>query len=243
MAHRLNLGIDNASPRRKKIDMKLQHGTPSDIENASMQIIAQELAASSIRIHKENAAVVRRVIHATADFDYAFNLRFSDGAVLCGMKALMAHTPIITDTNMALAGISKPALGKLRCEAHCFMADSDIAASARANGTTRAAAAMEYAAANYPGAIYSIGNAPTALFKLADQIGAGLRPALVIAVPVGFVNVVEGKERIWRVCLSCGVPIIAAMGRKGGSTVAAAIANALLYAASEMQDPAARGWN
>jgi precorrin-8X/cobalt-precorrin-8 methylmutase len=143
---------------------------------------------------------------------------------------------------MARAGVSRPGLEKLGGAVHCFMAEPEIAAAARERGTTRAAAAMAYAAAHYPGAVLAVGNAPTALLKIAELIEGGLRPPLVIAVPVGFVNVVESKERLMAVCQTHGVPAIAAMGRKGGSSVAAAICNALLYAASDMTDPARRGW-
>ena len=122
------------------------------------------------------------------------------------------------------------------------MADPAVAQSAKESGTTRAVAAMHKAAKEYPGAILAVGNAPTALFAIAEEIENGLRPALVIGVPVGFVNVVESKERLLAVCERYGVPAIVAMGRKGGSTVAAAICNALLYSAAEMLDPVARGW-
>lgn len=122
------------------------------------------------------------------------------------------------------------------------MADPEVAAAAKAAGTTRAVASMHRAAAEHPGAILAVGNAPTALLTIAELIEAGLRPALVIGVPVGFVNVVESKERLFAVCETYGVPAIAAMGRKGGSNVAAAICNALVYSAAEMLDPTARGW-
>ena len=102
---------------------------------------------------------------------------------------------------------------------------------------------MDYAAEHNPGAILAIGNAPTALLRISEQIGDGLRPALVIAVPVGFVNVVESKEMVFAACEEAGVPCIAAMGRKGGSSIAAAICNALIYSAAELLEPAARGWN
>ena len=221
----------------------MQHTRPSDIENVSMQIITHELSAAGIFITGENDAVVKRVIHATADFDFAKNLIFTDNAVEYGVKALKAHTPIITDTNMALSGVSKPSLAKLGYEAYCFMADPDVDDRAKTNGTTRAVCAMEYAAEKYPGAVLAVGNAPTALFKIAEQIREGLRPALVIGVPVGFVNVVEGKETIWDTCLQYGIPAIVAMGRKGGSTVATAILNALLYTATGTLEPKKRGWN
>ena len=200
--------------------MTPQHHLPADIERTSMGIITAELAARGLTVPPENAAVVKRVIHTTADFDYAENLRFTPGA----------------------AGITKPGLAKLGGQALCFMADPAVAAAAKAAGSTRAAAAMHRAAREYPGAVLAVGNAPTALLTIADEIESGLRPALVIAVPVGFVNVVESKERLFAVCTQYGVPAIAAMGRKGGSNVAAAICNALVYSAAEMLDPAARGW-
>ena len=222
--------------------MTPQHHLPADIERTSMGIITEELAQRGIIIPAENAAVVRRVIHTTADFDYAENLHFTEGAVTAGIAAMRSGATIITDTNMALAGITKPGLAKLGGQALCFMADPAVAAAAKEAGTTRAVAAMHKAAAEYPGAALVIGNAPTALFAIADAIEAGLHPAIVIGVPVGFVNVVESKQRLMDVCTRYGVPAIAAMGRKGGSNVAAAICNALIYSAAEMLDPAARGW-
>ena len=159
------------------------------------------------------------------------------------VKALHAGAFIVTDTNMALAGISRPGLAKLGCEAVCYMADPAVAEAAKQAGTTRAVAAMHRAAREHPGAILAIGNAPTALLTIAEEMEAGLRPALVIGVPVGFVNVVESKEVLFAACERYGVPAIAAMGRKGGSNVAAAICNALIYSAAEMLDPSARGWN
>ena len=222
--------------------MTPQHHLPADIERTSLSIITAELAELGLTPPPETAAVVKRVIHTTADFDYARNLRFTPGAVAAGVKALRAGTPIITDTNMALAGITKPGLVRLGGTALCYMADPEVAALAKAGGTTRAVASMQRAAQEHPGAVLAVGNAPTALLTIADQIEAGLRPALVIGVPVGFVNVVESKERLFATCEAFGVPAIVAMGRKGGSNVAAAICNALLYSAAEMLDPAARGW-
>ena len=222
--------------------MTPQHHLPADIERTSMRIITEELAQRGLTILPENAAVVKRVIHTTADFDYAQNLQFTPGAVAAGAEAMHAGATIITDTNMALAGITKPGLAKLGGQAACYMADPEVAARAKAEGTTRAVAAMHKAAAEHPGAILAVGNAPTALLTIAEEIEAGLRPALVIGVPVGFVNVVESKERLFAACEAHGVPAIAAMGRKGGSNVAAAICNALVYSAAEMLDPSARGW-
>ena len=210
--------------------MMPQHHLPADIERTSMKIIAGELAQRGLDIPPENAPVVKRVIHTTADFDYAQTLHFTPGAVAAGIAAMHAGATIITDTNMALAGITKPGLAKLGGQALCFMADPACLA------------AMHKAAAEYPGAVLAVGNAPTALLTIAEKIENGLRPALVIGVPVGFVNVVESKERLFAVCESHGVPAIVAMGRKGGSNVAAAICNALIYSAAEMLDPTARGW-
>lgn len=208
-----------------------------------MAIIAEELKARGITLPPENATVVMRCIHASADFDYAENLRFTPGAVEKAVEAMRSGAEIVTDTNMALAGISRPGLKKLGGAAYCFMAEDFIAGTAKQNGTTRAVAAMDYAAENHPDTILAVGNAPTALFRIAERIEAGLRPRLVIAAPVGFVNVVEAKERVFEACGEYGVPCIAAMGRKGGSSIAAAICNALIYTATDMLDPKARGWS
>ena len=222
--------------------MTPQHHLPADIERTSISIITRELDELGLTPPPETAAVVKRVIHTTADFDYAKNLRFTPGAVEAAVRALQTGAVIVTDTNMALAGISRPGLAKLGCEAVCYMADPAVAEAAKQAGTTRAVAAMHRAAREHPGAILAVGNAPTALLTIAEEIEAGLRPALVIGVPVGFVNVVESKETLFAVCEQHGVPAIAAMGRKGGSNVAAAICNALVYSAAEMLDPSARGW-
>ena len=217
--------------------------SPGQIERGSMEIIRVELMERGISLPPENEAVILRCIHASADFDYAANLRFTPDAVQKAMEALHGGTDLVTDTNMALAGISKPGLLKLGASAFCYMAKEQIAERAKAQGTTRAVAAMDWAAEQNPGAILAIGNAPTALLRISEQIGDGLRPALVIAVPVGFVNVVESKEMVFAACEKAGVPCIAAMGRKGGSSIAAAICNALIYSAAELLEPAARGWN
>ena len=209
-----------------------EHMGPGDIERTSMAIIAGELEGRGIVIPPEREAVVKRVIHTTADFDFAQTMRFSRQAVELGVEALKNGTAIVTDTNMARSGVSAPSLAKLGGQVFCYMADEDVAREAKSRGTTRAAVSMEKMARERPGAIVAVGNAPTALLELARLIEGGLRPALVIAVPVGFVNVVESKEEIWETCLAHDIPIIAAMGRKGGSTVAAAICNALLYTAT-----------
>ena len=216
---------------------------PREIEQRSFAILRGELEARGVTLAEENRPVIERVIHTTADFDYAHTLFFTPGAVPGAVAALRRGAGVVTDTNMALAGVSKPTLAKLGGAAYCYMADPAVAAAAKAAGTTRAVAAMHHAAAAHPGAVFAVGNAPTALFALCDAMEQGdFRPALVIGVPVGFVNVVESKERLMAVCQRLGVPAIAAMGRKGGSSVAAAICNALLYTAAGQLDPAARGW-
>ena len=216
-------------------------GIGQDIMIRSFRTIEKELKNKHIPLDHKWALL--HAIHTTADFDYAQNLRFTPGAVAAGVAALQAAAPIVTDTNMALSGITKPGLARLGGTALCYMADPEVAALAKTNGTTRAVASMQRAATEHPGAILAVGNAPTALLTIADLIEtAGLRPALVIGVPVGFVNVVESKEQLFEVCTAHGVPAIVAMGRKGGSNVAAAICNALVYSAAGMLDPTDRGW-
>ena len=225
------------------MEHEIRHTLPADIERTSMEIIEGELRERGIEIPEERAAVVRRVIHTTADFDYAENLRFTEHAVKKAVQMFAScGGAVITDTNMALAGISKPSLKKLGAEAYCFMADPEIAKRAKAQDTTRAAASMAYGAQRFPEAVFAVGNAPTALLKLEELIRGGLRPSLVVGVPVGFVNVVESKKRIFSVCEEYGIPAIVAFGRKGGSNVAAAIVNALLYTAADTLDPSKRGW-
>ena len=216
---------------------------PADIEKESMRIIEGELKERGIEVPEENLTVVKRVIHTTADFDYGENLKFTENAVQRSIEALRKGDRIfITDTNMALAGISKPSLAKLDAQAICYMADPEIMQQAKAEGTTRAYASMRRGASEHPDAIFVSGNAPTALIAISEMIREGLRPSLVVAVPVGFVNVVESKEELFSLCAEKGIPAIAALGRKGGSNVAASICNAILYQAVDMVDPLKRGW-
>ncbi len=197
---------------------------PMDIEKRSFEIITELLGDR--KLDPENELVIKRVIHTSADFDYADNLVFSEHAVSRGIEALRGGCDIVTDTQMVKAGINKTILGKLGGEVHCFMSDPDVAAEAKARGITRAIVSMERAAKLEKPCIFAIGNAPTALVSLHELIlNKKIDPALVIGVPVGFVNVVESKEMI----LELPVPHIVARGRKGGSNVAAAICNALLY--------------
>lgn len=195
-----------------------------DIERRSFEIITQELGER--RLEQENELVIKRVIHTTADFDYADSLHFSADAVKRGLEALKAGACIVTDTQMAKAGINKTMLSRLGGEVFCFMSDEDVAQRAKQNGTTRAVASMEKAAQLGRPLIFAIGNAPTALVRLYELIQENrVDPRLVIGVPVGFVNVVESKELF----VHSEIPHIIARGRKGGSNVAAAICNALLY--------------
>ena len=218
--------------------MEFEHVLPADIEKTSMKIIGQELKEKGFTVPEDKIAVVKRVIHTTADFDYAENLRFTEDAVNKAVKTLSeGGITIVTDTNMALSGISKPSLKKLGDAAECYMADPEIAKTAKENGTTRAVASMERGMELYENAVFAVGNAPTALIRIAELIEEGARPSLVIGVPVGFVNVVESKEYALSVCEKYGVPGIFAMGRKGGSNVAATICNALLYTATDTVDP------
>lgn len=207
--------------------MKPEYVLPADIERRSFEIIESELDRE---IPPEIKPVVMRVIHTTADFDYLDSLYFSPDVMEIAMQAITKKAVFVTDTNMAKAGINKPALARHGCTCECFMADPDIAAAAKANGTTRAQASVDRAAALGRPVIFACGNAPTALIRLTELIEQGsFRPELVIAVPVGFVNVVQSKEML----IGTGIPCIAARGRKGGSNVAAAICNALLYLADK----------
>lgn len=197
---------------------------PHEIERRSFEIITEELGDVALDPSVEH--IVKRVIHTTADFSYAESLAFVNDAVEKGVEALKQGATIVTDTTMALAGISKPALKILNSEAVCFIADEDVAKTAKEQGTTRAVASMEKATSIEGPVIFAIGNAPTALIRIGELHAAGkINPALVIGAPVGFVNVVESKEML----LKSGIPAIVARGRKGGSNVAAAICNALLY--------------
>ena len=208
-------------------EIHLQRVAPADIEARSMELIGQELGDRPFPA--EELSVVKRVIHTTADFDYADNLTFSPGAVAAGLSAIQAGCTIVTDTQMAFSGVNKRVLEKFGGRAVCFMSDPDVAAEAKARGETRATVSMEKAARLSGPLVLVVGNAPTALVRACQLMDEGkLRPALVIGVPVGFVNVVESKELL----LTMPVPHIVARGRKGGSNVAAAICNALLSQAS-----------
>lgn len=207
------------------MDTKLEKVLPAEIEKRSFEIITSELGDVSLIPGTE--PIVKRCIHTSADFDYAESLVFSEDAVEKAIQAIKEGACIVTDTNMAKAGINKKRLAKYGGEVYCFMSDEDVAESAKANGTTRAVACMDKAASLNKKLIFAIGNAPTALVRLKELIESGkLKPELIIGVPVGFVNVVASKEMIIELSET---PYIVARGRKGGSNIAACICNALLY--------------
>ncbi|MCT4593024.1 MAG: precorrin-8X methylmutase [Anaeromicrobium sp.] len=198
--------------------------TPHLIEEKSFEIITEELGDKTFP--EEIGRIVKRVIHTTADFEYADITIISDGAIEAAKEAVKKGYNIVTDTNMAKSGINKRILKSFGGEVRCFIADEDVAKRAKEEKTTRAMAAMNKAIEDETNKIFVIGNAPTALFKLKEHMEAGrVKPALIIGVPVGFVGAAESKEELEKL----DVPYITIRGRKGGSTVAAAIMNAILY--------------
>ena len=194
--------------------MEFTHLLPEEIEKTSFAIIEGELVERGIRVEEDKKPVLYRVIHTTADFEYANTMTFSDQALEKAKEAIKRGAHIITDTQMAYAGINKK-----------NMADEDVAKEAKERRQTRAMVSMEKALRRKGELIFAIGNAPTALLRLKEAVDQGARPALIIGVPVGFVNVTAAKELI----LQTKIPYIINRGRKGGSNVAAAICNALLY--------------
>ena len=205
---------------------KIEYLLPEEIEKRSFEIITEELKKRGITLLSEQEMITKRVIHTSADFDYADTLVYSKDAVAIAKELLKNGADILTDTNMALAGINKKALAKLGGQAHCFMADEDVARIAKKRGVTRAVVSMEKARNIEKPVIFAVGNAPTALVQLYNMIQEdNWHPAFVIGVPVGFVNVEAAKELI----METEVSYIVNRGRKGGSNVAAAICNALLY--------------
>lgn len=206
------------------MQIDLEKVRPDEIEKRSFEIITAELENTPLIPGTEE--IVKRCIHTSADFDYAKNLVFSPRAVEIAKEAIRSGAHIITDTNMGKAGINQRELSKYGGEVHCFIADEDIALTAKNTNTTRASVSIEKALKREEPLIFAIGNAPTALIKLYELMESGnAAPALVIGVPVGFVNVEYSKELM----MQSKVPHIVAKGRKGGSNIAACICNALLY--------------
>lgn len=197
---------------------------PADIEKRSFEILSEILGERNFPpLHEP---IIKRVIHTSADFEYADTLKISEGAIESAMNAIKAGCNIVTDTKMAAAGINKKNITVFGGSVVCHMEDEDVALTAKERDVTRAAVCMEKASLDTKNQIYAIGNAPTALIRLYEMVKEGkIKPALVVGVPVGFVNVVESKELF----MKAGVPYIIAVGRKGGSNVAAAIINAIQY--------------
>jgi precorrin-8X/cobalt-precorrin-8 methylmutase len=201
---------------------------PHEIEQLSFQIIDGE--AGDHGFSTDQWPVVRRVIHTSADFEWQQMIRFHPQAIVSGVSAIRSGYPIITDTNMARAGIRQRDLVRFGGTVNCYMTDERVAETAARKGITRAKAAVDVAAPEITGGIYVVGNAPTALLRLVELIDQGtLRPALVVGLPVGFVNAAESKALL----LECDVPHVTNLGRKGGSNVAAAVVNALIIKAGE----------
>jgi len=206
--------------------MDIEYVKPNDIEKRSFEIIGKELDDMGITLPADREPVIKRCIHTTADFDYADTLAFSDDAVSIFTELIRSGTTIVTDTNMALSGINKRELEKYGCKAYCYMADQGVIKEAADREVTRASVSMERAMELDGPVIFVCGNAPTALITIKEHMDKDdYRPAFVIGVPVGFVNVEAAKELI----LNSDVPHIVNRGRKGGSNVAACIVNAMLY--------------
>lgn len=205
---------------------RIEYLLPEEIEKRSFEIIGEELLKRGIQLPAEEELITKRVIHTSADFDYAETLCFSKGAAERVRELLRNGADIVTDTNMAMAGINKKALAGLGGQIHCFMADEDVARLARERKMTRASVSMEKAAEIEKPVVFAVGNAPTALIRLYELMQeSDWKPAFVIGVPVGFVNVEAAKELI----METDIPYIINKGRKGGSNIAAAICNAVLY--------------
>ncbi len=218
--------------------MNIEYILPNEIEKRSFEIITDELKAMGIDIPAEEAPVTKRVIHTSADFDYAKTMCYSVNAIKKAKELIKAGAHIVTDTNMALAGINKTKLASFGGQVHCFMADEEVAKIAKQRQVTRATVSMERAAALDMPVIFAIGNAPTALISLFEMMEQGkFTPEFVIGVPVGFVNVEAAKELF----LNSSVPHIINKGRKGGSNIAAAIVNAILYSLPPLGEGAPKG--
>lgn len=210
----------------------IEHLQPMEIEKRSFEIISQELTAKNIVLPPEQDLITKRVIHTSADFEYVDTLKYSKDSVAKAKELIANGADIVTDTNMALSGINKKMLGKLGGQVHCFMADDTVAKLAKERKTTRAAVSMEFASKIEKPVIFAIGNAPTALIQLYEMIQQDIyKPAFIIGVPVGFVNVEAAKELI----METDVPYIVNKGRKGGSNIAAAICNALIYSMADRE--------
>lgn len=198
---------------------------PMAIETKSMEIISQGMSPHSF--NEQELSVIKRTIHTTGDFDYQNIVSIRAGSIQAGIEAIKAGGRIVTDTMMAFSGINKRSLEKAGCKIDCYISHEDIFRIAKENQITRSMAAMDYAAAEGVD-IFVIGNAPTALYRIGELIKENkISPRLIIGVPVGFVGAAESKEYI----REFEIPSITTVGTKGGSNVAAAILNAIIYMA------------
>jgi precorrin-8X/cobalt-precorrin-8 methylmutase len=201
---------------------------PGDIEKRSFEMITEILGEKEFPPFHER--IIKRVIHTTADFDFAKILKISETAVPKAFEAIKSGCNIVTDTKMASVGINRKSFSGFGGQIVCYMDDEAVALEAKEKNVTRASICMERAAKDRNNKIFAVGNAPTALIRLVELIQAGvIAPSLVIGVPVGFVNVMESKELL----KTAGVPYILSEGRKGGSNIAAAIINAILIMAGD----------
>lgn len=201
---------------------------PNDIETLSFKIIEDE--AGPHDFSDAQWQIVRRMIHTSADFEYLQSVRFHPRAVEAGLTAIRAGKPVYTDTQMARAGISRHHLQPFGVTVRCLIGDPQVIELARSRGMTRARAAVDAAAADLDGAMYVVGNAPTALLRLIERVQADqIHPALIVGLPVGFVNAAESKQAL----LDLATPYITNVGRKGGSNLAASVVNALAIMAGE----------
>ena len=206
--------------------MKIENIKPSQIEARSFEIIGEILAEQDKEVDPRYEHIIKRCIHTSADFDYADSMYFSEGVEERIRDAIRQGATIVTDTRMAQSGINKKRITEYGGEVLCFIGDEDVAKEAKERGLTRSYISMEKASRLEGPVIFAIGNAPTALFSIVELAEQGkLDPVAVIGVPVGFVNVVESKERL----IDAGIPCIVARGRKGGSNIAACIVNAIQY--------------
>lgn len=200
---------------------------PGDIEKRSFEIIEEELGDKAKKFTESEMWVVKRIIHTSADFEYADLIEFQNDAIQNGIKALEKGCKIYCDTNMIVNGLSKPALTKYNCLAYCLVSDKEVIEEAKAEGLTRSIVGMRKAGKDPETKIFILGNAPTALYQLKEMIERGEieKPSLVIGVPVGFVGAAESKEAFKEL----GLPYITINGRKGGSTIGVAILHAIIY--------------
>ncbi len=206
--------------------MKLENVKPDQIEKRSFEILSSILEENGQTVEPRYEHIVKRCIHTSADFDYADSMYFTENVDKKIEEALKEGAYIVTDTTMAMSGINKRRLEKYGCDVKCFIKDEDVAKEAKERGVTRSLVSMEKASRLDKPVIFAIGNAPTALFSIIELMEKGqLSPIAVVGVPVGFVNVVESKNKL----IESGVPCIVARGRKGGSNIAAAIINAIQY--------------